>query len=377
MKKPFLLLITTYVGMLLGANAQKELSPNLIRNSYMNILDGNKPAGYVVDGNLTIEAVHPYTKGFEGPYWETPGNSATSVDAATEQMPFNFGKYYKGPRTDRGGLADGWWSMSDGKILKITGNNAGPNTSLFFPFEQNIGGNAWRFRAWVKIVSADFIAFGIDAGWANNLWGNRIVSKAEADQAQDGWFYIDVIVRDRKVTRLGSTAFSMGIQGNNIEVYLALPYLTEIDESQAWLPSVSDMLSRDGVNIHPITQNVGIGTTDTKGYKLAVNGSAVFTQAVVKNYNNWPDYVFDSSYQLPSLDRVEDYIKAYKHLPNIPAASEIKNKGLDLGDMSQKQQAKIEELTLYLIELKKRNELLEKRNELLEKRVEKLEHSGK
>jgi len=40
--------------------------------------------------------------------------------------------------------------------------------------------------------------------------------------------------------------------------------------------------------------NVGIGTTDTKGYKLAVNGSGIFTRVVVKSYANWPDFVFHS-----------------------------------------------------------------------------------
>lgn len=61
--------------------------------------------------------------------------------------------------------------------------------------------------------------------------------------------------------------------------------------------------------------NVSIGATDSKGYKLAVNGAAVFTKAVVKNQAGWPDYVFDSAYQLPSLDSIQQYIQQNKHLP--------------------------------------------------------------
>ena len=362
-----------------GAAAQSLQGPNLIRNSYVNILDGNKPAGYMVSGNLVREAVHPYTKGFEGPYWHKPDNPASTVDQATEQNPYYFGLYNMGPRSGRGGLADGWGSIPDGKIIKITGDNSGQNTSVYFPFERNAKGTLWHFKCWMKIVSADTVGFGVDAGYLNGhtddgtyigRWGAVMFSKAQTDQAPDGWFCIDQLIPTDKITSLIWGSFCMGIKGSNIEVYIALPYLSAVDQAQSWLPSVADMLNRDGVSIHPVTQNVGIGTTDTKGYKLAVNGSAVFTQAVVKNYNNWPDYVFDSTYSLQPLDKVENYIKANKHLPNIPSASEIKSKGLDLGDISTRQQAKIEELTLYLIELKKQNELLKRR-------MDKLERAGK
>lgn len=113
--------------------------------------------------------------------------------------------------------------------------------------------------------------------------------------------------------------------------------------------------------------NVGIGTTDTKGHQLAVNGSAIFTKAIVKNYNNWPDYVFDSTYQLPALADVEQYIRANKRLPEIPSAGEVAEKGVDVGEMQRQQMKKIEELTLYIIELNKK---LEKQQVLIEALME-------
>ncbi len=64
----------------------------------------------------------------------------------------------------------------------------------------------------------------------------------------------------------------------------------------------------------------------------------------------WADYVFDKDYDLMSLTKVEEYIKEHKHLPNIPKSSELKEKGLDLGEMQTLQIQKIEELTLYIIE---------------------------
>lgn len=102
--------------------------------------------------------------------------------------------------------------------------------------------------------------------------------------------------------------------------------------------------------------SVGIGTTDTKGYLLAVAGSAVAERMVIKKQNNWPDYVFDSSYQLTPLHAVEQFIQQNKHLPEVPSAAAIKKDGIDLGDNQAVLLKKIEELTLYIIEQNKKLE---------------------
>jgi len=99
---------------------------------------------------------------------------------------------------------------------------------------------------------------------------------------------------------------------------------------------------------------LSIGTVNPQGYALAVNGSAIFTQAVVKNFANWPDYVFGSDYRPMPMDSLECYIGEYHHLPDIPSASEIGQKGLDLGAMERLHMQKIEELTLYAIDADKR-----------------------
>jgi hypothetical protein len=99
--------------------------------------------------------------------------------------------------------------------------------------------------------------------------------------------------------------------------------------------------------------NVSIGTTDARGYKLAVAGNFIAEKAVVKLSANWPDFVFNTAYQLPSLEEVEAFITANKHLSGIPSAEEVREKGHDLGEMNQKLLQKVEELTLYLIDLQK------------------------
>lgn len=107
--------------------------------------------------------------------------------------------------------------------------------------------------------------------------------------------------------------------------------------------------------------NVGIGTTNPHGYKLAVKGNMIAESVVVKLFANWPDYVFTEKYGLMELDEVESYIKENSHLPNVPSAKEVEENGIDLGKMDAVLLQKIEELTLYVIELKKEIEVLKKK----------------
>lgn len=119
--------------------------------------------------------------------------------------------------------------------------------------------------------------------------------------------------------------------------------------------------------------NVGIGTNDTKEYKLAVNGNAVFTSVNVKTYNNWPDYVFSPSYGLTPLSQVEKFIKQYIRLPEMPSAEEAKKNGLKLEENQALLLKKVEELTLYVIEQNKKQEDLNQKLKLQAGQIEELQ----
>lgn len=97
---------------------------------------------------------------------------------------------------------------------------------------------------------------------------------------------------------------------------------------------------------------IGIGTTDPGLFQLAVEGKIGARKLIVKQ-GSWSDYVFDDDYKLPTLTEVETYIKANKHLPGVVSAREVEKQGLDVGDNQAALLKKIEELTLYMIELKK------------------------
>ncbi|HXB93622.1 MAG TPA: hypothetical protein VNU70_00645 [Puia sp.] len=132
----------------------------------------------------------------------------------------------------------------------------------------------------------------------------------------------------------------------------------------------------DGTADNYLGGTLSIGTTSTDGYKLAVNGSAIFTQAVVKLFANWPDYVFRTSYRLPSLDSLKAYISLNSHLPEIPSEEEIKDKGQDLGATQTLLLKKIEELTLYVI--RQNDQLAAQQTEIDQLKQQLLgKHSGK
>jgi hypothetical protein len=98
------------------------------------------------------------------------------------------------------------------------------------------------------------------------------------------------------------------------------------------------------------SDNIGIGTIDTKGYKLAVAGNAIAESVTVKLQSDWPDYVFKKNYSLSPLSEVKTYIDQNSHLPDMPSAGQVTKEGINLGEMNKQLLKKVEELTLYLIE---------------------------
>lgn len=105
---------------------------------------------------------------------------------------------------------------------------------------------------------------------------------------------------------------------------------------------------------------VGNVPVPNSNYQMFVE-KGILTERVkvaAKGSIDWADYVFDNDYQLKSLDEVSNYIQVNKHLPDVPSAKEVSEEGIDLAKMDATLLRKIEELTLYMIELKKENNQL-------------------
>ncbi|HEX2920404.1 MAG TPA: hypothetical protein VHO50_04480 [Bacteroidales bacterium] len=151
------------------------------------------------------------------------------------------------------------------------------------------------------------------------------------------------------------------------------PYYSEVagfrgvDSQQAGLHFYTASSSAPSIKmtITP-TGEMGIGTENPGTFKLNVAGNIRANEIVVNTEG--ADFVFYPEYNLPDLAGVEKYIEENKHLPDVPPASEMQTDGMSVSEMQTTLLQKIEEITLYLIDLKKENSEL--RNELQQLKLE-------
>ncbi|MBB6130393.1 hypothetical protein [Mucilaginibacter lappiensis] len=188
------------------------------------------------------------------------------------------------------------------------------------------------------------------------------------------------IILSTGATSDGSSAGTLTWISKNSTNVQGMAYIGAALQGDATTNAASKIVfaTSDGSTVIPKMQldkdgNVAIGTLDPKGYKLAVNGSAIATSMTVKLNSAWPDYVFKKDYQLPSLQDVKAYIDQNQHLPEIPSEQQIAKDGLNLGEMNKLLMKKVEELTLYLIEKDQQLKDQEKINRETTDRIQNLE----
>ncbi|MFD2581609.1 hypothetical protein ACFSR6_03845 [Pedobacter vanadiisoli] len=139
---------------------------------------------------------------------------------------------------------------------------------------------------------------------------------------------------------------NLEIRGMNFQPGITDVYVDYVQLIPSSLPGLySNELTISG------NGNVGIGTI-TPREKLSVNGN-IRAREIKVEATNWPDYVFEEGYGVGTLEELESYIKANKHLPGMPGAKAVETNGIAVSEMLKLQQQKIEELTLYLIEQNK------------------------
>ena len=105
-----------------------------------------------------------------------------------------------------------------------------------------------------------------------------------------------------------------------------------------------------------------IGRTQPAGhsdYKLAVAGKVVAQSLYITRPNTWADHVFAPAYRLRPLSEVADFIGCHRHLPDVPSADQVLTEGYDLNQMNARLLQKVEELTLYVIDLNQKVAALE------------------
>lgn len=106
------------------------------------------------------------------------------------------------------------------------------------------------------------------------------------------------------------------------------------------------------MNVNDGRISIGQNINPAAGYMLAVDGGIICEELKVQ-MTPFPDYVFADDYKLRSLEEVENHIREHKRLPGMPAAAVVDNEGMNVGELSTKLVEKVEELTLYILQLQK------------------------
>jgi len=139
-------------------------------------------------------------------------------------------------------------------------------------------------------------------------------------------------------------------------------------------PTPCPWLSTETGDIYFDKGKVGIGTVNTTPYALAVKGSIITDEVMVKHYDMWPDFVFNPGFSLKPLAEVEQYISENNHLPDVPSAKEVDENGFAVGEMNAILLQKIEELTLYIIDQEKRLQMQQQQIDLQQAEFESLKN---
>lgn len=241
------------------------------------------------------------------------------------------------------------WSAGPGNIWNINGGNVG------------VGTTAPAFPLVVAHPTAT-ATFQVERPMAAGN-GNVAVMQLKNSSVGD-YYYIGI-----KKMAVGHDAIQSVYYAatNTFRAFSAINSQTGKYEIRSGV-SVAEFLNAGNVLFNN-TGNVGIGTTNPVA-KLSVNGTGTFNGKVKCTEVEvllaaWPDKVFKTGYNLMPLQEVEIFVNKNNHLPGVPSESEVLQNGINVGDMNAILLQKVEELTLYMIQLKKDNDQLKAQIEKL------------
>lgn len=259
------------------------------------------------------------------------GTSDFFTFPAFPNPPLNMGKTFRlGFTNTTTGM-----TSADGVELRLSDNN--------FSLENRENGNIF-----IGVPSVSMIF----SNSSSRLWVGTVSNMTSTDQAR-----MNIIAP--------SSDNGLFIQSSGTKYALGLK--TSVNTTEA-------LIIRDAANVSNFSVK-GNGEVNTKD--LFVNGKLRVTDGTTNNVFSVdntglirsreilvddlpiPDYVFKPDYKLMTLKEVEQFVTKYHHLPNVKSELEFQEAGgVQLGEMNLKLLEKVEELTLYVIDLQKQIEEL-------------------
>jgi hypothetical protein len=247
--------------------------------------------------------------------------------------------------------------------------NIGGNTNLFLGFRADAGANdlsnatAIGPNAQVNASNSLVLGNGANVGIGTSLPTAKL--EVVSSTSNTSGLKLTSLTSSSQPTLSGQTKF-LTVDGSGNVV---------LGSTNSGGRIGADLWHRSGNTVQSIDESAviigqGISKTPTD-YNLFVS-KGILTEKVkvaVKNASEWSDYVFMPDYRLAPLVEVEQHIKQKGHLPGVPSAAEVVEQGVDMAKMDAKLLEKIEELTLYMINMEKRMNSLQQENASLKQEL--------
>lgn len=218
-------------------------------------------------------------------------------------------------------------------------------------------------------------------------WGDVEIAKGGGFVSTGGWFEVGNPVRNGAITsNINSTSGRIGQRITSASSYPeAYPNPPEQFNTQLFvnrskikaLTVYNTATNPNGDQTFVVygsgKTHIGTGRPLATGVcpnaMLTVDGTilAKEVRVAISTTTHWADYVFDKDYKLMPLNEVESYIKTNKHLPEVPSSEDVEKNGIEVTEISAILLKKIEELTLYTIELQKKVDAQQKEINTLKK----------
>ena len=269
------------------------------------------------------------------------------------------------------GDAPDWGTASWYKMLTSEDINGTPNRLAKFTGESSLGDSQlWDDGTQIGLgTNAPAAGYFLEVKGATLISGETVIdSKLEVNAGAS--VQNELYVGQSAIIGADISVANNGVIGDQLKV----GGITQIG-GELTVTDDANVTGHLSANSATVDQTLSVGTSDTPGsHSLYVGGSVLAEEVTVKLQSNWPDYVFSSTYKLPSLEEVAAFIAKHQHLPGFQPAQAIEaHGGFEIGSTQRLLVEKVEELTLYAIAAGEENKVLRAQLKALETRIEQLE----
>jgi predicted DNA-binding protein (UPF0251 family) len=273
--------------------------------------------------------------------------------------------------------ANGYVSFAIGNRSRATGYEG----YSFGSYSRAEGTHSYSIGRQSVVTGTDAYAFGYYSGGSgNNAFSIGNYSTANSNNSYSFGDYVSTsntnsmtigrgINSSTKLDNNTTNSLMVGFNSDTATLFVG-PSTGVGTFGKVGIATSSPIRTLDVNGMSHFADTMSIGTTKTNGSLLAVAGKISAEEVEVSLSTTWPDFVFSSSYELNTLAQVEEHINKYSHLPNVPSAEEVAEKGINIAEMDAILLQKIEELTLYTIaqqkQIDEQKKLIEEQSRLVE-----------